>query len=185
MTTPAALKRDALLTAVHTPCAHGSASPSECVECVKLRSRATTLLAEGQAAEKKDLKKLSEALKIAQQLGPGTSWLALEAAQAVQSAAIDHADWMVATRVCAVVAQAFEAVYAPHWPLTGLQYAMLAKLEKLLGAPESEAHFVRALAVLRVTHGAEHPLLATLRQLLDEVASERAFSTAAVPALAP
>lgn len=173
MTTPAALSRDALLTAQISPCMHNNSNNSTCEQCKEMRTRITQLLAAGQ--KEKDLGKLREAYTMARKLMPASGWLALEVAQAVQSAAIESGEWVVAMTASKEVCQVFEAVYPPHWPLTGLQLAMVAKLEKLLGNRESEQHFRKALAILEVTHGADHELVRSLRELLSEVVAESEY----------
>jgi len=80
-------------------------------------------------------------------------------------------DWTKARDCCAKTIPLYEKVYPPYWPLLGLQYYMLGKLEWYLeNPPVALEFFLKAVSVLSATHN-DDPLLDELKDLCTQAYS--------------
>merc|ERR1719158_1274965 len=97
---------------------------------------------------------LLKALRVRQQMLEPRNMDLLSTVCALQNTYIDKEDFARALEFCRLTIAPYEYVYPPVYPILGLQYFMLAKLEWLFENTEKGLEFfVKAHDCLRLTHG--------------------------------
>jgi len=117
----------------------------------------------------KDLQKLVQALTIRERIYGTYGVLKLSTLSALMNLCIANENWELALDYSTQVLIIFKQIYHPNWPLTGLQYFIVGKLEKFLYKlqPAIE-HLTKAYGILQITHGSDHELLTELQEMLQE-----------------
>lgn len=89
-------------------------------------------------------------------------------------------DWDAAARYCARTIPLYERYYGTNWPVTGLQYYMLGKLEWRLEHAEAAYSWLRkATVTLSLSHGfGGSTILRGLHELVHQVEVELSFKPA-------
>ncbi|KAG0555743.1 hypothetical protein KC19_11G000800 [Ceratodon purpureus] len=90
-------------------------------------------------------------------------------------------DWTAALEYCQSTIPAYERAYPPFFPLLGLQYFTLGKLQWLQSYSASAIHSLeKAYSILQVTHGFKSSLLQSLTSTLQEAHAEVAYKDSLV-----
>eukprot|EP01102_Stenamoeba_stenopodia_P008651 TRINITY_DN2513_c0_g1_i2.p1 TRINITY_DN2513_c0_g1~~TRINITY_DN2513_c0_g1_i2.p1 ORF type:complete len:211 (-),score=50.51 TRINITY_DN2513_c0_g1_i2:64-696(-) len=103
----------------------------------------------------------------------------------LQNLCISLSEFDQAKLYAKIVLQAYEKVYNPIWPSLGLQYYTYGKLLRYFDEIESaRVALNKASDILKITHGAEHPLVRDLELLRQQNEMEIAFSGGSIRAIA-
>ncbi|KAH3744711.1 histone-lysine N-methyltransferase ASHR1 [Pelomyxa schiedti] len=86
---------------------------------------------------------------------------------------IDIKDFTAASRYCAKTIAIYDYLYPNYWPLRGLQYFMMGKLEWYLEHTEKAFFWLKKANVsMTVSHGSSHAVYNSLAELLHQVEVE-------------
>jgi len=94
---------------------------------------------------------------------------------ALLNCCIELHDWKSAVRHCKATIPLFERAYPPNWPVVGLQYFMLGKLQWHLGHTERALLWLRKTKlVLGISHNFDNTVFRQLSELVHQVEVEYA-----------
>lgn len=85
-------------------------------------------------------------------------------------------DWLAARKYARKLVEIYQIVYKPNWPLLGLQWYTLGKLNWFLErTEEARKAFAAAYSILSITHGSDAPLTVELKRQLAEAEAEQDY----------
>ncbi|XP_042041043.1 histone-lysine N-methyltransferase ASHR1-like [Salvia splendens] len=144
---------------------------------IKLKSmseKASVLLSSGHKTEAIEAYKMIEELQL--QLYQPLSISLMRNQETLIKIFMELQDWREALSYCRLTIPAYERVYPRSYPLVGLQYYMCGKFEWLLGETEAAVRsLMKALDILRVTHGTKSPFMVELMNKVEEARAEALY----------
>lgn len=142
---------------------------------VKLISkRASESLSSGNKTEAHVFYKMIEELQV--KLCHPLSINLMRTREALLKIFMELQDWKQALAYCRLTIPIYERVYPSSHPLLGLQYYMCGKLEWLLGETEGAvSSLIKAIDVLRITHGTKTLFMMELMRKVEEARAEASY----------
>ncbi|XP_042408549.1 histone-lysine N-methyltransferase ASHR1-like isoform X1 [Zingiber officinale] len=136
-----------------------------------LEGKTSSLMSSGYISEAKNVYKIVEQLQL--KLCHPYSLNLLRTRENLLKVLMELKDWKDALAYCCMTIPIYERIYPAIHPMIGLEFYIRGKLEWLVELTEdSIKSFIKAIEILRITHGTRTPFMKELLNKLEEARAE-------------